>query len=91
MDEKTELSYNEDCFAYRPGWCSALKGFYSPADKYQCRGCPFYKTREQFVKDNERCREIAKRIAARKDAEEVEHAERFYDALLREKIYYKKH
>ena len=51
MDEKTELSYNEDCFAYRPGWCSALKGFYSPADKYQCRGCPFYKTREQYNSD----------------------------------------
>lgn len=51
MDEKTELSYNEDCFAYRPGWCSALKGFYSPADKYQCRGCPFYKTREQYKSD----------------------------------------
>lgn len=51
MDEKTELSYNEDCFAYRPGWCSALKGFYSPADKYQCRGCAFYKTREQYKSD----------------------------------------
>ena len=51
MDEKTELSYNEDCFAYRPGWCSVLKGFYSPADKYQCRGCPFYKTREQYKSD----------------------------------------
>lgn len=51
MDEKTELSYNEDCFAYRPGWCSALKGFYSPADKYQRRGCPFYKTREQYKSD----------------------------------------
>lgn len=51
MDEKTELSYNEDCFAYRPGWCSALKGFYSPADKYQCRGCPFYKTRERYKSD----------------------------------------
>ena len=51
MDEKTELSYNEDCFAYRPGWCSALKDFYSPADKYQCRGCPFYKTREQYKSD----------------------------------------
>ena len=51
MSEKVELRYNEDCFAYRPGWCSALKGFYSPADKYQCRGCPFYKTREQYKSD----------------------------------------
>lgn len=91
MDEKTELSYNEDCFAYRPGWCSALKGFYSPADKYQCRGCPFYKTREQFIKDNERCREIVKQRIARIDADSVFFIERCYDALLKGKTYYKKH
>ena len=53
MSEKVELRYNEDCFAFnsQKRSCEILKQFYSCCSRDQCRGCAFYKPREQYKSD----------------------------------------
>lgn len=61
-----------DCFAYRRGSCTALK-------VKKCVGCNFYKTKEQFRRDQQRAME---RILSL-DAEQREHIiNTYYKGLL---------
>ena len=53
MEETEEImpEIYANCFAYvNKGMprCAVLKGLYSGTD---CKGCPFFKTRKQYVKD----------------------------------------
>lgn len=53
--------YKNSCFAYSKELkrCTALKDFYAPKPRASCRGCPFYKTREQFERDRANAEERA--------------------------------
>ena len=53
MRRKTEI--NEDCFGYSElkTDCTVLKEFYVSLPYNSCRGCPFYKTAEEFMRDRE--------------------------------------
>lgn len=53
-----------DCFAhikksYGGNYCNALNGWYNdPTVENRCKNCPFYKTREQVVKERKLCAKI---------------------------------
>ncbi len=55
-----------DCFAhvkksYGGNECNALDGWYNdPTVENRCKNCPFYKTREQVVKERKLCAKISK-------------------------------
>jgi hypothetical protein len=49
----------KDCFAYKRNSCIALK-------EKQCEGCNFYKTKEQYLLDQEKALERIRGLDAKK-------------------------